>query len=308
MWPNAARSVPAAAFLLAIGFSAVLVVGGEGYDGSDLRIVGGFPASQAATMHQVSIRVKSSDEKSFGSGHICGGSLINNHTVLTAAHCLVDGSNRKRAANYFRVVGGNLNLTVTSANSVILDVSQVVIHQRYNPANFEHDVGLLILSSIVPATHPTLRPIQMIQIKPNAGVVCQTSGWGTPIFGQNIKMAVLMAVNVTVQATNVCNGTSSYNGFIKNGMLCAGDVLGNKDACQGDSGGPLVCNGVLAGIVSNGKDCGLANFPGIYADVAHYREWILTSDAQRTTVAGGMAVALVALGLLYGKFVQRLTV
>lgn len=117
-----------------------------------------------------------------------------------------------------------------------------------------------------------------------------------------------MAVNVTVQATNVCNGTSSYNGFIKNGMLCAGDVLGNKDACQGDSGGPLVCNGVLAGIVSNGKDCGLANFPGIYADVAHYREWILTSDAQRTTVAGGMAVALVALGLLYGKFVQRLTV
>ena len=55
MWPNAVRAVPAAAIVLAIGFSAVMVVvvDGEGYDGSDLRIVGGFPASQAATMHQV---------------------------------------------------------------------------------------------------------------------------------------------------------------------------------------------------------------------------------------------------------------
>lgn len=300
MWSFPAAATSSVVILFAIGFAAV---GGEGYDGSDLRIVGGFPASQQATVHQVSIRVKSNDLKAFGSGHICGGSLINNRTVLTAAHCLVDSSNRKRSADYFRVVGGSLNRTVTSGNT-ILDVSQVVIHQRYNPVNFDNDVGLLILSSIVSANHATLRPINMAATKPNPGVLCQTSGWGTPIFGEPIKTSVLMAVNVTVQPTEICNGTSSYNGFIKNGMFCAGDVQGYRDACQGDSGGPLVCNGQLAGIVSNGKDCGLAAYPGIYADVAYYRGWILTNGAGQRTMRG-TALALTMVGLVYG-FVQRL--
>lgn len=290
------------AVVVLVAFSSSLPTG-EGYDGSDLRIIGGFEALQQATMHQVSIRRKTNDQASFGSGHFCGGSLINNRTVLTAAHCLVDNNDRQRAASYFRVVGGSLNRTVASANTEIVDVSRVVIHEKYNPKNFDNDVGLLILSTAIPSNHPTLRPIDMVTGRPNPGIVCQTSGWGTTIYGVSMATPVLMAVNVTVQATEICNGTTSYKGSIKVGMLCAGEWQGGRDACQGDSGGPLVCNGVLSGIVSHGAGCGEAAYPGVYADVAHYREWIRKNGANRAV--GGISLALTIVGLMYG-FMQRL--
>lgn len=277
----------------------------EANDGSDLRIIGGFEALQLATMHQVSLRRKTSDQTSFGSGHFCGGSLINNRTVLTAAHCLVDNNDRQRAASYFRVVGGSLNRIIASANTEIVDVSRVVIHEKYNPKNFDNDVGLLILSTAIPNNHPTLKPINMTTSRPNSLIVCQTSGWGTTRYGVSMATSVLMAVNVTVQPSEICNGTTSYNGSIKSGMLCAGEWQGGRDACQGDSGGPLVCNGRLAGIVSHGNGCGEAAYPGVYADVAYYQEWIRKNGAIRA-FSGAISLALTtSIGLMYG-FVQRL--
>lgn len=50
------------------------------------RIVGGSVATLQTAPYQASIRVRASDIP-FGQGHICGGSLINDRTVLTAAHC-----------------------------------------------------------------------------------------------------------------------------------------------------------------------------------------------------------------------------
>lgn len=290
-------------FLVATVTVVLLVTAADGYDGSDLRIIGGFEALQQATMHQVSIRRKTSDQTLFGNGHFCGGSLINNRTVLTAAHCLVDNNDRKRAASYFRVVGGSLNRTVATTNTEIVDVSRVVIHERYNPKNFDNDVGLLILSTPIPSNHPTLRPINIVTSKPNPGIVCQTSGWGTIMFGVVMATPVLRAVNITVQPTEICNGTTSYKGAIKAGMLCAGEGQGGRDACQGDSGGPLVCNGQLAGIVSHGTGCGEAAYPGVYADVAYYRDWIGKNGANRAF--GGISLALTFIGVIYG-FLQRL--
>ncbi|EDW47398.1 GM20440 [Drosophila sechellia] len=63
-----------------------------------------------------------------------------------------------------------------------------------------------------------------------------------------------------------------YGKKIKNTMLCA--YAPNKDACQGDSGGPLVSGDRLVGIVFWGYGCGDVRYPGVYADVAHFHEWI----------------------------------
>lgn len=56
----------------------------------DSRIVGGYDATYNAVPWTASIRYIPSDGV-FGLGHFCGGSLINNRTILTAAHCLFDG-------------------------------------------------------------------------------------------------------------------------------------------------------------------------------------------------------------------------
>ena len=57
-------------------------------------------------------------------------------------------------------------------------------------------------------------------------------------------------------------------------MICAAVPGGGKDACQGDSGGPLVVNGVLVGIVSWGLSCALADYPGVYSNVATLQSFV----------------------------------
>ena len=62
-------------------------------------------------------------------------------------------------------------------------------------------------------------------------------------------------------------------------MICAGyPGVGGKDACQGDSGGPFVCNdggkAVIAGVVSWGNGCALADYPGVYARTTYVLDWI----------------------------------
>lgn len=272
---------------------------------AESRIVGGFPALAASTRHQVSIRHRSTDEARFGSGHFCGGSLIGNRTVLTAAHCLVDDLDRKRPVNFFRVVGGGTSRTERTQDTVIRKVTRVVIHERYRGANFDNDVGLLILDEPVPATHPTLRPISMTSVSPNTLTSCQTSGWGTTQYGVSQTTIELRAVNVTVQQVALCNATNSYGGSIMPGMLCAGEFQGGRDACQGDSGGPLVCGGLLAGIVSHGTGCGEPGFPGIYADVAYYRDWILRNGAGSGLRMSGVSLLTGILAYFFVKLHDR---
>uniref|UniRef100_A0A8D8HVD1 Trypsin eta n=1 Tax=Culex pipiens TaxID=7175 RepID=A0A8D8HVD1_CULPI len=274
-------------------------------DTMESRIVGGFPALAASTRHQVSIRHRSTDEGRFGSGHFCGGSLVNNRTVLTAAHCLVDERDKKRPATFFRVVGGGTSRTVQTEDTVVRKVSRVVVHERYNPNNFDNDVGLLILDEPVPATHPALRTIPMTSASPSTLSSCQTSGWGTTQYGVSQTTIELRAVNVTVQQIALCNATNSYQGSLLPGMLCVGEFQGGRDACQGDSGGPLVCAGLLAGIVSHGTGCGEPGYPGIYADVAYYRDWILRNGAGSGFRMSAVSLVMSVLAYFFVKLRDR---
>jgi len=108
---------------------------------------------------------------------------------------------------------------------------------------------------------------------------CFTSGWGTLSSGGSATNN-LQYVRVPAITNAQCN--AAYGGSITDTMICAGyPGVGGKDACQGDSGGPFVCNdngnAVIAGVVSWGNGCALADYPGVYARTTSALSWIQNS-------------------------------
>uniref|UniRef100_A0A7G3B0J5 Putative serine protease n=1 Tax=Lutzomyia longipalpis TaxID=7200 RepID=A0A7G3B0J5_LUTLO len=110
----------------------------------ETRIVGGIPVQRDALRQQASIRYKSSDS-TFGNGHVCGGNLISNNTVLSAAHCFVDDLGRRISVSDIRVVGGNLLLTEQTQNTFTSDVARLIIHPGYNRNTYADDIAILIV-------------------------------------------------------------------------------------------------------------------------------------------------------------------
>jgi trypsin len=246
------------------------------------RIVGGFNVtSWNGFKHQVSIRTIPSDKVRFGNGHRCGGSLINQNTVLSAAHCVHDGKKKYLKASNFVVAMGGLDRWIRDNNTVYINVNKIVGHKNFDPDTFNHDIALLILAREVPYNHPTAQPISRSRKSASTGQLCQISGWGTTAYEGGTQPNRLKAVNLIINSKADCNKKESYGGKVLNGMFCAGPFSGPDlvDSCQGDSGGPLTCDGVLVGITSNGIGCAIPNYPGIYIDVFQYQKWIETNKS-----------------------------
>ncbi|XP_042855252.1 trypsin-1-like [Penaeus japonicus] len=218
-----------------------------------------------------------------GKKYWCGGAVINDRYVLTAAHCFFD-SDGNRESDEGLVVGVGDHLMSSTSDDVaatkLVSAAKVTVHPQYNPKEFDYDVALVKLSDVLTFSRevgPVCLPKD--DTKTYAGEKGIASGWGTLSSGGS-QPDELMEVTVPILDPS-CWGQS-----VTARMLCAGLEEGGKDTCQGDSGGPLCVQEnskyFQVGVTSFGNGCADPKSPGVYARVTKFLAWIGTNTADAT--------------------------
>ncbi|XP_052890736.1 CLIP domain-containing serine protease B4-like [Anopheles moucheti] len=219
-------------------------------------------------------------------GFHCGGSLINERYVVTAAHCI---KRIPRSWKVHRVRLGEWDLSMTndchegfcSEAPIDLHIEKIVVHRNYDPKDQHkvNDIALIRFTRSVKYSE-TVRPIclplsESLRDRNHVGKPSYAVGWG------KTETAAASEVKLKVEI-NITNWQECARIYREEGVLltikhmCAGGVRGT---CSGDSGSPLMRQiaGVwyLIGVVSFGpQKCGTAGVPGVYTNVAEYIDWI----------------------------------
>lgn len=263
-------------------------------------VVGGSPAEEGAWPWQVRLLDDFDPNTGF-----CGGSLIAEQWVLTAAHCVVVGGDTvdKVVVGYGSTYQSKLKL---------IGGEKIIVHPDYQKDNHA-DLALIKLSE------PTVGGELIAMAKPGdeaellkPGNTLTVTGWGAlwdfegfeealysrsgreqvntrSLLSANALMSPEQLHQVEVEAIAFDECKAAYEAFgqaIDNAFMiapteiCAGSPAGAKDSCYGDSGGPLVAKTddergyVQVGVVSWGSQCGNPVLPGIYNRLSQFNDWV----------------------------------
>ncbi|KAG6458160.1 hypothetical protein O3G_MSEX010714 [Manduca sexta] len=201
--------------------------------------------------------------------HNCGGSILNQRNILSAAHCL------DRFANQPTRYRARLGSTYASSGGVVLNFVFFIIHSNWNYRTMDNDIALMRTANSISYTN-IIQPSSVAGanyiIRDNEPV--WATGWGhiTPSGpgSEELRHVQIYSINQAV-----CRQRYVSKAVITDNMLCSGLLdIGGRDQCQMDSGGPLYHNGVVVGVCSFGIGCGDPRYPGVNTRVSRYTDWI----------------------------------
>ncbi|XP_004647537.1 mast cell protease 1-like [Octodon degus] len=224
-------------------------------EGEAEEIIGGVKAKPHSRPYMAYLEITSREHVSS-----CGGFLISEQFVLTAAHC----KGRK-----ITVTLGAHDLTQKEPTWQKLKVTKQIIHPNYDPHAVLNDIMLLKLQSRVTLNHAVntvALPTASTFIQP--GRMCRAAGWGKTGVTKPTS-DILREVKLRIMDENACYCFENYNNYLQ---LCVGNPWKIRSAYRGDSGGPLLCAGVAQGIVSYGHPN--AQPPAVFTRISPYVPWI----------------------------------
>lgn len=235
-------------------------------------IIGGIPAQERdAPWHAIVT----------ASGKLCGGAIITETEVLTAAHCVASAPINE----IFVRTGAVDSQGLRSAQ--IFSANKATLHPNWKPGVRVFDIAIVEIAGKItetPNTHRVDLPAPTDTGRwPQAGQTASISGWGSTGPG-SLSSRFLNVARISILPDGCQNYGIEFN---PDYHICAGVPSGGIDSCQGDSGGGLVTSSAqapntLAGIVSFGRECGSATHPGVYTSVPPMMSWIQSSTSVTT--------------------------
>ena len=239
------------------------------------RIVGGTGVPNGKYPFMTALVIESTG----GSTALCGGSLIDPDSVLTAAHCLED------ARSVDVVVGRTV---LSQSQGQIRFATTAFIQPNYDGTlDSRYDAAVLKLNREVTGITPIKLATASQDRLESPGRKLTVAGWGTTSEGGDTadrmrEVSVPVVSDDKARTAYASTGKPSLR-YFPTLMVAAG--MQGKDSCQGDSGGPLFKPGttrIQVGIVSYGLGCARANFPGVYTEVNNtgIRAFIVNARSQ----------------------------
>ncbi|VEN49901.1 unnamed protein product [Callosobruchus maculatus] len=238
-------------------------------------IVGGVQSGEKEFPHMAALGYGNGEEKQW----LCGGSLISEKFVLTAAHCLTS----KELGDVQVIRLGTTTLQTETLESMDYRVLRKIPHPLYATGQQYNDIALIELDQTVKFTEYIL-PICLDDGNGYTGIKLIATGWGRLQATGSVSKE-LRKVDLDYFPHEICQ--QKYSKVSKQDLplgidwqtqICAGSETEVKDSCQGDSGGPLqekiFGRNYLVGITSFGIGCGTPGIPGVYTKVSYYIPWI----------------------------------
>jgi len=224
--------------------------------------------------------------------HNCGGSILDETTILTAAHCVTEP-----VLSLFVVVGAH-DIDGSFKNDSIYGISNAYIHPNYNESELRSDIAILKLnkpisfsSKVYPVCLPNSSNMSVVYDKKVVVI-----GWSFVSNDTSFRMVLQNAILRVTTNSSICSALDDYNPK-ENYCLIEDTSSLDTDLCYGDSGGPMIYfdgeKWILYGVASfvvewindkNDTAC-LTDYPSYYTSVPFFLNYIQSYVVQNISTS-----------------------